>query len=109
MTLYCSVSSAAPATTNVVMGYINNVNYYLDLDTASAADKKVVINFLTVIGKHLNVDILDYPEEGQLEADIIIPGEADLEEISLNYDSLTDESKTITSNFVDLIKSKANI
>jgi hypothetical protein len=109
MTLYCSVSSSAPATTNAVMGYVNNVNYYLDLDTASAADKKVVINFLTVIGKHLNVDILDYPEEGQLEADIIIPGEADLEEISLNYDSLTDESKTITSNFVDLIKSKANI
>jgi hypothetical protein len=108
MTLYCSVSSAAPATTNVVMGYINNVNYYLDLDNASAADKKVVTDFLTVIGKHVNVDILDYPEEGQLEAAIIIPGAADLEEITTEYTLLTAAKKTKVDNFVALIKSLVN-
>ena len=108
MTLYCSVSSAAPATTNVVMGHLNNVNYYLDLETASAADKKVVTDFLTVIGKHVNVDMLDYPEEGQLEATIIIPGEADLEEITIEFTSLTAAKKTKVDKFVALIKSLVN-
>lgn len=108
MTLYCSVSSAAPATTNVVMGCVNNTTYYLDLDTASAADKKVVTDFLTVIGKHVNVDLLDYPEEIQLETDIIIPGEADLEEITIEYTSLTAAKKTKVNNFVALIKSLVN-
>lgn len=109
MALNCSVSSAAPATTNVVMGYINNVNYYLDLDIASVEDKKTVADFIEVTGKHVNVDLLDYPEEVQLEADIIIPGEADLEEVTIEFPLLSEESKNAVTNFISLIKSKANI
>ena len=105
MILNCSVSSAAPATTNVIMGYVNNVNYYLDLETASAADQKVVTDFLIVIGKHVNVDLLDYIEEIQFETNIIIPGEADLEEITIEYPSLTSAKKTKVNNFVTLVKS----
>jgi hypothetical protein len=105
MTLNCSVSSSAPAITNVIMGYVNNVNYYLDLETASAADKKIVTDFLIVIGKHVNVDILDYTEEIQFETNIIIPEETDLEEITIEYSSLTSTKKTKVNNFVTLVKS----
>jgi hypothetical protein len=105
MTLYCSVSSAAPATTNVVMGYINNVNYYLDLDNASAADKKVVTDFLQVIGNHINVDILDYDFEKIFEATIVIPGEADLEVHEVSYSNFQEEDKIKITSFVNLINS----
>ena len=105
MTLTCSVSSAAPATTNAVIGFVNSDNIYLDLTTASVEDKKIVSYFINVIGNHLNVNILDYNGSGYFEATIVIPGEADIESISIEYPSLTTTKKTDVDAFVNLVNS----
>jgi hypothetical protein len=107
MTLYCSVSSAAPAETNVISGFVGNNQYYLDLSTTTAANKKIVNDFLGVIGNHINVDILDYNLDDTFEATIIIPGEADLEIITLEYPSLAAAAKTKVNSFVNLANTLA--
>ena len=73
MTLNCSVSSAAPATTNVVMGYVGVNSYYIDMTNTSQANVKIVDDFVSLIGKHVIVDILDYNINNTFEANIIIP------------------------------------
>ena len=105
MTLNCSVSSSAPATTNVVMAYVNSNNVYLDLSTASTKDIKVVNDFVGVIGNHITVNVLGYDGSDYFEANIIVPGETDIEEISIEYSSLTAAKKTKVTKFVDLISS----
>lgn len=109
MTLNCSVSSSAPATTNVVMAYVNSNNVYLDLSTASTEDVKTVNDFVSVIGNHITVNILDYNGPDYFEANIIVPGETDAEEISIEYSSLTTAKKTKVTKFVDLISSLVQI
>jgi hypothetical protein len=107
MTLNCSVSSASPATTNVVMGYVGNNNIYLDLDSSPSEDKEIVNDFIEVIGNHLNVNILDYDGSDYFEANIIIPGETDTEEIFIEYFSFSEEEKIKVNQFVNLIYSLA--
>ena len=108
MTLNCSVASAAPATTNVIMGYYGINNYYLDLTTASDEDKKIVNDFLTVIGEHLTVNLLNAPISVDVDTNIIIPGVADLESIDLDYETLTPAKKTKTDLYISLIQSLSN-
>lgn len=105
MTLNCSVSSSAPATTNVVMGYVGQNSYYLDLSTASAEDVKVVTNFLQVSGKHINVDVENYNIDSTFEANIIVPEECTLETITIDFESLNQSNKDAINGFVNLIKS----
>lgn len=105
MTVYCSVSSSAPAETNNIMGYIDQKNYYLDLSTASASDKKIVNDFLAIIGTHISVELLDYTEEIQVETNIIIPGETDLETITIEYPSLATTKKGKVDAYINLLKS----
>lgn len=105
MTLNCSVSSSSPATTNVVMGFVGNNNFYLDLTTASASDKKIVNDFIGVIGTHLSVNILDYDGSYYFEANIVVPEETDLEEITIEFPSLTTTKKNKVDAFVNLMVS----
>jgi hypothetical protein len=105
MTLNISVNSAAPAITNVIMGYVGQASYYLDLQIASAEDIKIVNDFLQVIGNHINVDILDYDFEKIFEANIVIPGEADLEVHEVSYSNFQEEDKIKITSFVNLINS----
>jgi len=105
MTLNCSVSSAAPATTNVIMGYYGINSYYLDLTTASTEDKKIVTDFLTVIGKHITVNLLNAPTSSVIETTVIIPGVADLESIEMDYETLTAAKKTKVDVYISLIQS----
>jgi len=105
MTLNCSVSSAAPATTNVIMGYYDINSYYLDLTTASTEDKKIVTDFLTVIGKHITVNLLNAPISDTVETTVIIPGVADLESIEIDYETLTAAKKTKVDVYISLIQS----
>jgi hypothetical protein len=105
MTLNCSVSSSAPATTNVVMGYVGINMYYIDMDQTSLENVKIVNDFISVIGKHALVDILDYNIDDNFEANIVIPGEADIEEITIDYTSLTAAKKNKVNAFVELVLS----
>lgn len=107
MTLNCSVSSSTPATTNVVMGFVGNNNFYLDLNTASESDKKTVNDFIGVIGNHLSVNILDYDFLYYFEANIVVPEETDLEEITIEFPSLTSSKKNKVTSFVNLMASIA--
>lgn len=104
MTLNCSVSSSAPATTNVVMGFVGTSNIYLDLDTASVADKKIVNDFIEVIGNHLTVNVLNYNGLDYFEANIVVPGETDLESIDIEYSTLSDSDKNKVEEFINLLK-----
>ena len=108
MTLNCSVSSAAPATTNVVMGYVGVNSYYIDMTNTSQANVKIVDDFVSLIGKHVVVDILDYNINNTFEANIIIPEEADLEEITMEYLTLTAPHKATVTAFVDLVLASIN-
>jgi hypothetical protein len=104
MTLNCSVSSSAPSTTNVVMGYVNNNNIYLDLSTSPTADVKVVNDFILVIGNHITTNIENYPLDGYFETNIVLPyGDCDLDIINIDYNSLSDNDKNIVDQFVNLI------
>lgn len=105
MTLNISVNSSAPSTTNVVMGHVGQASYYLDLQTASAEDVKIVNDFLKVTGNHINVDILEYNFEKTFEATIIIPGEADLEVHEVSYNNFQEEDKIKITSFVNFINS----
>jgi hypothetical protein len=105
MILNCSVSSAAPATTNVIMGYYGINNYYLDLTTTSTEDKKIVTDFLSVIGKHIYVDILNVPISDYVDTTVIIPEAADLESTEIDYNTLTVDKKTKIDLYISLIQS----
>lgn len=105
MTLNCSVSSSAPATTNVVMAYVNSNNVYLDLSTASTEDVKIVNDFLNVIGNHMTVNILDYNGLDYFEANIIIPEETDFDIVTINYLTLNENDTNVVDDFINLIKS----
>lgn len=108
MTLNCSVSSSAPATTNVVMGYVGANIYNIDLTNTSAENVKIVNDFVDVIGTHSAVDILDYNINTTFEANIIIPEEADLEYNTIDYSSLAEADKTKVTAFVNLVLSTIN-
>jgi hypothetical protein len=108
MTLNCSVSSAAPATTNVVMGYVGVNSYYIDMADTSQENIKIVNDFVSLIGNHVIVDILDYNLNDTFEANIIIPGEADLEELTMEYPTLTAAHKTTVTAFVNMVLSTIN-
>jgi hypothetical protein len=108
MALYCSVSSSNPSTTNVVMGYINSNSYYFEIDKASDADKKIVIDFISVIGKHFSVIINNFTDDNLYEINIVIPEDADTEEKSLDYSTLTAAKKNKVNAFIGLITSLIN-
>jgi hypothetical protein len=108
MTLNCSVSSSAPATTNVVMGYVGVNLYHINLAETSQDNVKIINDFISVIGKHSIVDILDYNIDTQFEANIVIPGDADLEITTMEYPSLSAANKKKVDNFVSLIVLTAN-
>lgn len=108
MTLNCSVASAAPASTNVIMGYYGINNYYLDVTTASIEDKAIVENFLAFIGSHFSVDILNAPISEVVDSNIIIPGEADLENVEIDYQLLNQTDKEIVDLYISLLQSLSN-
>ena len=108
MTLYCSVSSSAPATTNNVIGYVGVSNYYIDLTTASAETVKTVNDFISVIGTHILVDVLDSNVTDIFEINIIIPGETDLEQIAIEYPSLSAAKKKKVDAMIDLVLATIN-
>lgn len=105
MTLHCSVSSAAPATTNIVMGFYGQNNFYLDLATATPENVAVVNDFIDVIGKHAAVEIVDYTGETEAEINVIIPDAADSEQLSLTYPALSNTAKGKVTAFLNLIES----
>ena len=105
MTLYCSVSSSAPATTNVIMGYYDNKNYYLDLTAATVEQNQIITDFLSVTGMHVSIEIDDVPGSVIFEGTIIIPEEADLDLVTINYINLTQSEKNKVNSYVSLIAS----
>ena len=107
MTLNCSVSSSAPATTSALMGYYDNKNYYLDLTTATVEQNQIVTDFLSVTGAHVSVEIDDVPGSVAFEGTIIIPGEADLDLVTINYINLTQSEKDKVNAYVALVASLA--
>jgi hypothetical protein len=104
-TLYCAVSSSAPATTNVVMGFVGVNDYNIDLTTAPEETVKIVNDFISVIGKHVLVDVLDCNVTDIFEINIIIPGETDLEQITIEYPSLTAAKKKKVDAMINLVLS----
>ena len=105
MTLNCSVSSSAPVNTYVAMGYYDNKNYYLDLTTASDEQKNTVTEFLSVIGKHITVNVENVPGNIMFEGTIIIPEDADLDIVTVDYINLTQSEKNKVNSYVSLIAS----
>ena len=105
MTLYCSVSSAAPADTNVIMGYYDNKNYYLDLSTAAVEQRNIVEDYLLVIGNHITVNVENVPGNIVFESNIIISGEADLDIVTVDYNNLTQDEKNKVTAYVALVES----
>ncbi len=105
MTLYCSVSSAAPAETHVTMGYYDEKNFYLDLTTATTAQKKIVTDFLAVIGKHITVQVDNAPGNVMFENTIVIPGETDLDIVTVDYINITQSEKTKVDAYIALVAS----
>jgi len=109
MTLNISVNSSLPTITNVVMGNLGEKNYYLDLITTSNEDVRIVNDFIGVVGTHINVGILYYPEDIILESTIIISEVADLEIITINYLTLNENDTIVVDNFIDLLKRLTNV
>jgi hypothetical protein len=89
------------------MGYFNQAHFHLDLDESSVAEKNTVDDFLGVIGSHSIVHVTNIPSQDFFEANIVIPGEADLEESTLDYLSLSTEDKEKVESFMALLEAIA--
>jgi len=105
MTLYCSVSSPAPATTHVIMGYYDNKNYYLDLTSATTIQKDTVADFLSVIGTHITVEVNNVPGDKMNEGTIIVPETTDLDVVTVDYLTLNQADKDKVNAYLTLLES----
>lgn len=107
MTLYNSVSSSLPANTYCIMGNTLDYSYFIDLSVASIEDQQIVTDYINVIGKHSSANIENYPIDKFFEINIIITEETDLEIVTIDYASLTENDQAKVNLFIAYIETES--
>lgn len=104
MHLNISINSSLPEITNVIIGSVGDSDFYLDLDSATQEQKDIVSNFVNLVGKNIIVNIENLELSDHFISDIVISEPTTLDEVTIDYNSLSISDKLIVDAYVLLIE-----
>jgi hypothetical protein len=108
MILNLSVNSSLPEITNVIMGFVNDVDFYMDIDSTDQNNKDIISNMINLTGKHVVIEIINFDGIDSFESNIVIPDDqCDIEITSLDFNNLSIEEKGIVTSYVNMITALA--
>lgn len=105
MNLNISINSSLPADTNVIMGFVGDTNLYFEISEFNIEQQNIINNFITLVGKHITIRIINYDINDYFETNIVLPNnDCDVNIVEIDYLSLDSNGRLVVDGYVNMIK-----
>lgn len=103
-----TLNSSSPQTTNVLMGEFDLNSFYIDMDNFNSDENEIVNNAISILGEKITTTFYNTNYGyGYVTINIVKPtGEYVVEDVNIDFLSLTNDDKNKISELINLILRK---